>query len=394
MAIKERKLKSGKSRFIARVYIKSDEKGNPVFKNKTFDSKKDAKDFVRRLDDFKKNKVDRTVSDKALFSVVFDAYIEKTSSYKKDNTIKAYKSTWKKWIEPHLGMTKVGDITPLMLSRYFAILKKEGASDYTVNYTHILLHDIFKFASESIERYVIENPLLGIPRPKLIYNPTDTVRFWSKKEAEKFLQAAIGSDYYLMFTIMLNTGIRVSEMAALTESSFDIPGRKLHIKSQLALYHARPGEESFETQRYALEQTKNRSARVIQLNDSALEAAKIAIKKCQEKGNFFLFSPERKSKSYEVILKRGHKCQVIESELLIPRTVSNLVKSYALKAGVPDIGPHGLRHTFASNFLMNGGDIFTLSKILGHKNINSTQIYSHLTQGFLKSAMNIVEFGG
>lgn len=394
MAIKEKKLKSGKVVHQARVYVKTDEKGNPVLKNKNFESKKEAKEFVKRLDDFKKNRIDRSVSDKTLFSVVFDAYIEKTSAHKKDNTIRAYKGAWRNWIEPHLGMTKVGDITPLMLSRFFTLIKKDGASDYLVRYVHILLFDILKFASESFERYIVENPLAGMPRARLEYNPTDSIKFWNKKNAEKFLKTALGSDYYLIFTIMLNTGIRVSEMAALTESSFDIPGRKLHVKTQLVLYQPRKDEEVFESQMYNVELTKNRAARVIQLTDSALEAAKLAIKKNQEKGNYFLFSPERKSKKHKVIIKRGPKCQTVETEVIIPRTVGNVIASHCKKAGVQNIGPHGLRHTFASNFLMNGGDIFTLSRILGHKNITSTQIYIHLTEGFLKSAMNIVEFGG
>ena len=53
---------------------------------------------------------------------------------------------------------------------------------------------------------------------------------------------------------------------------------------------------------------------------------------------------------------------------------------------------HALRHTFASHFVMNGGNILTLQKILGHADIKMTLLYAHLAPDFLGEEMNKVKF--
>ena len=55
---------------------------------------------------------------------------------------------------------------------------------------------------------------------------------------------------------------------------------------------------------------------------------------------------------------------------------------------------HDLRHTFASHFVMNGGSLYDLQKLLGHARFEETQRYAHLSPGHLAKAINIVSFGG
>ncbi|MEK6626508.1 MAG: site-specific integrase, partial [Bdellovibrionota bacterium] len=55
---------------------------------------------------------------------------------------------------------------------------------------------------------------------------------------------------------------------------------------------------------------------------------------------------------------------------------------------------HDLRHTFASHFMMNGGNIYDLQKILGHSSLEMTQRYAHLAPEHLIKASNVVSFGG
>ncbi len=55
---------------------------------------------------------------------------------------------------------------------------------------------------------------------------------------------------------------------------------------------------------------------------------------------------------------------------------------------------HDLRHTFASHFVMNGGSLYDLQKLLGHARFEETQRYAHLTPEHLAKAINIVSFGG
>jgi len=71
---------------------------------------------------------------------------------------------------------------------------------------------------------------------------------------------------------------------------------------------------------------------------------------------------------------------------LTARSVQRLVARYALIAGITKhVSPHTMRHSFATDLLMNGADIRSVQAMLGHSNISTTQIYTHVTDPHLKS---------
>ena len=75
-----------------------------------------------------------------------------------------------------------------------------------------------------------------------------------------------------------------------------------------------------------------------------------------------------------------------ESFRLTPRSVQRIVSHYAKLAGITKhVSPHTLRHSFATDLLMNGADIRSVQSMLGHSNIATTQIYTHVTDPHLKS---------
>jgi len=74
-----------------------------------------------------------------------------------------------------------------------------------------------------------------------------------------------------------------------------------------------------------------------------------------------------------------------------PDSVTHWVKLELVKGGYPDLHLHHLRHSFASAYVEAGGNIFTLSKLLTHSNVNTTQIYSHLTPGHLAMEVDRVK---
>jgi site-specific recombinase XerD len=116
---------------------------------------------------------------------------------------------------------------------------------------------------------------------------------------------------------------------------------------------------------------KGEKVRVVFLSDSAKDAIRAYLGKRadMEEPLFIQLSKNKKD----------------DAVRLTPRSIERIVKHYAIKAGISrKVTPHVLRHSFATDLLSNGADIRSVQMMLGHANIATTQVYTHVTDKQLR----------
>lgn len=118
--------------------------------------------------------------------------------------------------------------------------------------------------------------------------------------------------------------------------------------------------------------------------DLDLASDEFSVRGKGEKVRVVFLSPEAKS----AIKKYLEKRKDIDSDLIFPmtsRSIQRIIKHYAIKAGISKkVTPHVVRHMFATDLLSNGADLRSVQMLLGHANIATTQIYTHVTDKQLK----------
>ncbi len=150
---------------------------------------------------------------------------------------------------------------------------------------------------------------------------------------------------------LFSTGLRVSELVKLDRSKVDLNRREFGVIG------------------------KGGRARVVFLSERAAEWLK-------------RYLGEREDKYEPLFIRFGGKVDPAmpdEKMRLTSRTIQRIVEKYVRKARLPiKITPHGLRHSFANDLLMAGPDIRSVKEMIGHKNISTTQIYTHVTNKQLR----------
>ena len=225
----------------------------------------------------------------------------------------------------------------------------ETLSKKTQNYYMIALRMFLRYMGkrdiQSLSADKIE--LAKIPeRPLDLITPAELLRL---------LDAPKGNDLKSLrdkaiLELLFSTGLRVSELCSL------------------------PREISTEFDELSI-RGKGGKVRVVFISEEARAALKkyLDARKDMEEGLFVQIESEIKNDKKK------------ETKHLTKRSVERIVKYYAIKAGISKkVTPHVIRHCFATDLLSNGADIRSVQMMLGHSNISTTQIYTHITDKQLR----------
>jgi len=132
-------------------------------------------------------------------------------------------------------------------------------------------------------------------------------------------------------------------------------------------------------------------------SDIDLTRDEFAVRGKGDKVRVVFLSPSAKKAVAEYLKKRGDMGEALfvsygmgtpktkDLPRLTPRSVERLVKQYAIKAGITrKVTPHVIRHSFATDLLESGADLRSVQALLGHANIATTQVYTHVTDKYLR----------
>jgi site-specific recombinase XerD len=246
-----------------------------------------------------------------------------------------------------------GQITEQMVREFRIVLNRSSGTSGTMkrntqNYYLIALRAFLKFLRkrdiESLNPERIELAKVGGRDLDLI----------TQAELERLMQGPKGDSLQALrdraiLELLFSTGLRVSELCSLNQD-LDLTRDEFSVRG------------------------KGDKVRVVFLSVAAKKAVSEYLKKRGDFGDALFVSYSRINKKKGKDLSR-----------LTPRSVERLVKQYATKAGITrKVTPHVIRHSFATDLLGNGADLRSVQALLGHANISTTQVYTHVTDSHLR----------
>lgn len=270
-----------------------------------------------------------------------------------------YLDRFRRWFEKNYEQEYINRLNTDIVRSYRLFLarveddKGQTLAKSTQGYYIIALRAFLKF----LARRGIHS--LSPEKVDLPKGEAHSLRFLSREQVDRLLNQpdtndARGLRDRAMLEVLFSTGMRVAELAKLNVDKIDLKTREFQILG------------------------KGRRLRVVFLSESA--AGWISR---------YLDSRKDSWKPLWVNILKDPKPDILdgagEKHRLTVRTVQRLVEKYRRGAGIGfRVTPHVLRHSFATNLLSNGADLRSVQEMLGHKNIATTQIYTHVTNPQLK----------
>lgn len=255
------------------------------------------------------------------------------------------------------GDINVSDISPELIRKWRLWLNRLGTNTSdelqktTQNYHLIALRSFLKFCAK--------RGIDALPADKIELARTrrSQVTFLNEGEMDRLLNepntsTESGARDRAILELLYSSGLRVSELVNLNRDHINLKRREFMVRG------------------------KGQKDRPIFISQMAAEWIKRYLDK-------------RKDNSPPLFVRVGGSKKVDQSGnhlRLTARSVQRMVSKYALMAGITKhVSPHTLRHSFATDLLMNGADLRSVQAMLGHSNISTTQIYTHVTDPHLRN---------
>ncbi len=269
------------------------------------------------------------------------------------SSVHRYSGMLSRYLLPEFGGQKVSELCPAQVDTWLnRLATKDGLAAKTANGCLGLLR---KMVNDAVHwRFLAHSPIAAV-RP--LKEDDRDFAFWTVEEAESFLTHARGSEREVFYAaaIALYTGMRLGEIQALQWDCVDFAARQITVKRTYCQKEER-----------VKERTKTKKIRRVPINASLAEVL--------------------------VDLKNQATTPFVWSSFDYHHA-SKILRRVAKAADVKQIRFHDLRHSFASNFVMRGGSIYKLQRLLGHTSIQMTERYSHLSPDHLANATELLDFG-
>jgi site-specific recombinase XerD len=255
------------------------------------------------------------------------------------------------------GEIDVSDIDAELVRKWRLWLNRLGTNTAdelqktTQNYHLIALRSFLKFCAK--------RGIDAIPADKIELARTKRtqVTFLNEEEMERLLRepdtaAENGLRDRALLELLYSSGLRVSELVGLNKDHVNLKRREFMVRG------------------------KGQKDRPIFISETAAEWVGRYLEK-------------RADNSTPLFIRVGGSKKIDHTGnhlRLTARSIQRMVARYALMAGITKhVSPHTLRHSFATDLLMNGADLRSVQAMLGHSNISTTQIYTHVTDPHLKN---------
>ena len=236
------------------------------------------------------------------------------------------------------------------IKQYIKYLNDINENERTISHQISVLRSFYKFLM--INKYISINPMEYIDLPKLKKTLPSVL---SIDEVDKLLDVNLNTMYdyrnKAMLELMYATGLRVSELINLKTNDVDLDNCIVRTLG------------------------KGSKERIIPFGDYALEALKKYI--IIYRNQFF------KKEINDYLFLNNHGKQLTRQGFF--KMLENLAKEKNIKT---EFSPHTLRHSFATHLLNGGADLRSIQEMLGHSNLSTTQIYTHISRQELHNKYN------